>query len=78
MGKGSSNLMQIEIKCPACNTDSRFFVATNVFQGPFKCRQCKAFFTIKVTDGKLQICEPLSQEDFEKQKAAKKAKRKAK
>jgi hypothetical protein len=71
MGKGSDNLMKIDIKCPGCNTDSSFVVAANVFQGPFKCRQCKAFFTIKVTDGKLQLCEPLSQEDFEKQKAAK-------
>ena len=68
--------MQINIKCPACNTESGFFVATNVFQGPFKCRECKAFFTIKVRNGELQLCEPLSQEDFEKQKAAKKAKRK--
>ena len=67
--------MQIDIKCPACNTDSSFFVAKNVFQGPFKCRQCKAFFTIKVTDGKLLLCEPLSQEDFEKQKAAKEKKK---
>ena len=63
--------MKVDIKCPACNTDSSFFVVPTVFQGPFKCRQCKAFFTIKVTDGKLQLCEPLSQEDFDKQKAAK-------
>ncbi len=69
--------MRIDIKCPACNTDSSFFVANNVFQGPFKCRQCQAFFTIKVKNEKLQLCEPLSQEDFEKQKAAKEAKKKA-
>ncbi|MFC1990217.1 hypothetical protein ACFLVW_06670 [Chloroflexota bacterium] len=68
--------MQINIKCPACNTESGFFIAKNVFQGPFKCRECKAFFTIKVTNGELQLCEPLSQEDFDKQKAAKKAKKK--
>ena len=67
--------MKVDIKCPACNTDSSFFVASNAFQGPFKCRQCKAFFTIKVTDGKLLLCEPLSQEDFEKQKAAKEKKK---
>ena len=70
--------MQINIKCPACNTDSSFIIAKNVFQGPFRCRQCKALFTVKVTNGELQLCEPLSQEDFEKQKAAKEAKRKAK
>ncbi len=70
--------MQIDIKCPACSTDSSFFIAKNVFQGPFKCRQCKAFFTLKVENGKIQLCEPLSQEDFEKQKAAKEAKKKDK
>ncbi len=70
--------MQINIKCPACNTESGFFIAKNVFQGPFKCRECKAFFNIKVRNGELQLCEPLSQEDFDKQKAAKETKKKAK
>ena len=68
--------MQVSIKCPACNTDSSFFIAKNVFQGPYKCWKCKAFFTVKVRDGELQLCESLSVEDFEKQKAAKEAKRK--
>jgi hypothetical protein len=68
--------MQVSIKCPACNTDSSFFIAKNVFQGPYKCWKCKAFFTVKVRDGELQLCEPLSVENFEKQKAAKEAKRK--
>ncbi len=40
--------------------------------------EMQSIFTIKVRDGELQLCEPLSQEDFEKQKAAKKAKKKAK
>ncbi len=68
--------MQVDIKCSACNTDSSFFVAKNVFQGPFRCWKCKALFTIKVRDGEIQVCEPLSAEDFEKQKAAKAAKKK--
>ncbi len=68
--------MQVTIKCPACNTDSSFFIAKNVFQGPFRCWKCKALFTTKVRDGELQLCEPLSQEDFDKQKAAKEAKKK--
>jgi hypothetical protein len=68
--------MQVNIKCPGCNTDSEFFVAKNVFQGPFRCRQCKALFTIKVRDSELTLCEPLTQEDFEKQKADKEARRK--
>jgi transposase-like protein len=68
--------MQVNIKCPACNTDSSFFVAKNIFQGPFRCWKCKAMFTVKVKDAALQLCEPLSNEDFEKQKAEKEARRK--
>ena len=68
--------MQINIKCPACNTDSSFFVIKNIFQGPFRCWKCKALFTLKVKEGEIQSCEPLKQEDFDKQKAEKQARRK--
>jgi len=68
--------MQITIKCPACNTDSSFFILKEVFQGPFRCWKCKALYTVKVRNGDLEICEPLSQEDFDKQKAAKEARKK--
>jgi hypothetical protein len=70
--------MQISIKCPACNSDSSFFVAKNVFQGPFKCWKCKALFTLKVKNSEIEKLEPLTQEDFDKAKAAKAAKKKAK
>jgi hypothetical protein len=68
--------MQVNIKCSACNSDSSFFIAKKVFQGPFKCWKCKALFTIKVRNGEIETCEPLSQEAFDKQKADKAAKRK--
>jgi hypothetical protein len=68
--------MQVNIKCPACNSDSSFFIAKDVFQGPFRCWKCKALFTAKVRNGDVQLCEPLSQEVFDKQKADKEARRK--
>ncbi|MBN1190552.1 MAG: hypothetical protein JXA46_12425 [Dehalococcoidales bacterium] len=68
--------MQVEIKCPACNSDSSFFIAKKVFQGPFRCWNCKALFSVKVKEGDLEFCEPLSQEDFDKIKADKEARRK--
>ncbi len=68
--------MQVTIKCPACNSDSSFFVVKDVFQGPFKCWKCKALFTVKVQAGELKKCDPLSQEDFDKAKADKEARRK--
>jgi hypothetical protein len=68
--------MQVNIKCPACNSDSSFFIAKNVFQGPFRCWKCKALFTVKVRNGKVESCEPLTQEVFDKAKADKEARRK--
>ncbi len=68
--------MQVNIKCPACNSDSSFFIVKDSFQGPFRCWKCKALFTVKVRNGDLELCEPLSQEDFDKAKAAKEAKKK--
>jgi hypothetical protein len=68
--------MQITIKCPACNSDSSFFMVKDSFQGPFRCWKCKALFTIKVRNGNLEKCDPLAQEVFDKAKADKEAKRK--
>jgi hypothetical protein len=70
--------MQVTIKCPACSTDSSFFIQKNLFQGPFRCWKCKALYTTKVKDGELLSCEPLNQEDFDKAKAAHEAARKKK
>ena len=68
--------MQVTVKCPACNTDSSFFLVKDSLQGPFRCWKCKALFTIKIRNGELEKCEPLKEEDFTKAKADAAAKRK--
>jgi hypothetical protein len=68
--------MQVNIKCPACNSDSSFFIVKDAFQGPFRCWKCKALFTVKVRNGNLEKCDLLSQEDFDKAKADKESKKK--
>jgi hypothetical protein len=68
--------MQVNVKCPACSSDSSFFIAKTVFQGPFRCWKCKALFNLKVKNGEIQLLEPLSQEAFDKQKTDKEAARK--
>jgi hypothetical protein len=68
--------MKIDVKCPNCKADSAFFVVKSIFQGPFRCWKCKELFTLKVNDGEILLFEPLSKDDFEKQKADKEAKRK--
>jgi hypothetical protein len=70
--------MQVNVKCQSCNTDSSFFIAKDVFLGPFRCRQCKNLFTLKVRNGEIESCEPLAAEVFEKTKTDRAAARKKK
>lgn len=37
------------------------------YVGPYKCWKCKDLFTIEIQDDQLISCEPLSQEEFERQ-----------
>jgi hypothetical protein len=39
-----------------------------VFEGPYRCWKCKETFLIKIVHNKLESCEPLSQEEFEKRR----------
>lgn len=59
--------MAITIKCPSCNTEGSLSLADARYQGPYKCWKCKALFTITIADNELKSCQPLSQEEFERQ-----------
>ena len=59
--------MIIKIKCPECETEGSFSLADNSYEGPYRCWKCKELFAIKLENNELKSCEPLSQEEFEKQ-----------
>jgi len=59
--------MIVKIKCPKCETDGSFSLADTSYEGPYRCWKCKELFTIKMHNNELISCEPLSQEEFEKQ-----------
>ena len=59
--------MIAKIKCPKCNIDGSFTLAEPNYEGPYRCWKCKALFTIKMESNELKSCEPLSQEEFDKQ-----------
>lgn len=56
-----------KIICPECDTEGSFTLAESDYQGPYRCWKCRELFTIKMEDNELKSCEPLSQEEFEKQ-----------
>ncbi|MBA7670326.1 hypothetical protein ES703_78471 [subsurface metagenome] len=59
--------MIVKIKCPECNTEGSISLVESNYQGPYRCWKCRALFTIKLENNELKSCEPLSQEEFDKQ-----------
>jgi hypothetical protein len=59
--------MLVKIKCPGCDTEGTISLLESNYQGPYRCWKCRGLFTIKLENNELKSCEPLSQEDFEKQ-----------
>lgn len=59
--------MMIKIKCPECGTEGSMSLLESSYEGPYKCWKCRALFTIRLKNNELKACEPLGQEEFEKQ-----------
>ena len=59
--------MLVKIKCPKCNVEGSLSLVESNYQGPYRCWKCRELFTITLENNKLKSCEPLSQEEFEKQ-----------
>jgi transposase-like protein len=57
-----------KIKCPKCGTESTMSLTQMVFEGPYRCWKCKETFLIKIVSNKLESCEPLSQEEFDRRR----------
>jgi len=59
--------MLVKIKCAKCGTEGSLSLSDPSYQGPYRCWKCRELFTIKLENNELKSCEPLSQEEFEKQ-----------
>jgi len=70
--------MMVKIKCPKCDTEGSFSLVESSYQGPYKCWKCRGLFSIKLEDNELKSCDPLSEEEFERQQEIKALKAKFK
>ena len=59
--------MMIKIKCPECSVEGNISLVESSYQGPYRCWKCRALFTIRLENNELKSCEPLSQEEFDRQ-----------
>lgn len=70
--------MMIKIKCPKCKTDGSISMLEPNYTGPYRCWKCRELFTLELVNNKVKSCEPLSQEEFEKQQEIEKLRAKFK
>ena len=59
--------MMVKIKCLKCDTEGSFSLADPVYKGPYKCWKCRQYFTIKIENNELKLCEPITEEEFNRQ-----------
>jgi len=59
--------MLIKIKCPKCGIEGSLSLTGLSYEGPYRCWKCRELFTIEIDNNELKSCEPLSQEEFERQ-----------
>lgn len=65
------------LKCPKCGAEAKLSLADNNYSGPRRCWKCHEYFTITIVNNRVEFCEPLSKEDYERQLEAKKAQEKS-
>ena len=59
--------MIVKIKCPECGVEGSLSLAESAYQGAYRCWKCRALFTIRMENNELKSCEPLRQEEFDRQ-----------
>jgi hypothetical protein len=70
-------MTMITIVCPKCGGVARLSLVDTGYVGPRRCWKCHEYFTITIENNRVTSCEPLSQEEYERQQEAKKAAEKA-
>ncbi len=63
--------MLVNIKCPECQTEGTMSLVESSYEGPYRCWRCRALFTIELKDNKLRSCEPLGEDELQKQQEMK-------
>jgi hypothetical protein len=63
--------MLLKIKCPACQIEGTISLIEPNYEGPYRCWKCRALFSIALKSNKLTSCEPMTEEELQKQQEIK-------
>ncbi|MCJ7605913.1 MAG: hypothetical protein MUO19_07780 [Dehalococcoidales bacterium] len=53
--------------CPECGAETKLSLVLDEYEGPRRCWKCHEFFTIKIKNNELVSCEPMTEEEFQRQ-----------
>ena len=59
--------MMMKINCPKCSTEGSLSLLESSYEGPYRCWKCRELFSIKIEGNEVKSCQPLSQEEFDRQ-----------
>jgi hypothetical protein len=65
-------MTMMTLVCPKCGAVAKLSLAEPNYVGPRRCWKCHEFFTITIHNNQVVSCEPLSEEEYERQQEAKK------
>ena len=63
----------VKIICPKCGAEKKLSLVEPNYAGPQRCWKCHELFTITIVNNEVRSSEPLSQEEYDRQQEAKKA-----
>jgi len=55
----------LDIKCDNCGSIGKMSLLEGSYEGPYRCWKCRSPFIIKIENNELQLCKPISEEEFE-------------
>jgi len=63
----------VTIVCPKCQAEGKLSLVEPNYTGPRRCWKCHELFTITILNNRVTSSEPMSEEEYQKQLAAKAA-----
>ncbi len=65
-------MSMVKITCPSCKVDGWMSLLSNQYDGPYSCWKCHTKFRLVMQNGAIVSCDPMSQEEFDREKEMKK------
>jgi hypothetical protein len=66
-------MTMMTIVCPKCGGEGKLSLVEVDYVGPRRCWKCHELFTLTIINNQVRSCEPLSEEDYNRQQETKKA-----